>query len=195
VAVANSALEVVASKVESLRALLLELGVAPTKRFRSVYVVDTSALVAEPDLLTKFGDDELVVVSKRVIEELDDKKRDETLRPAVARATRLLREFPRVRIEFCDGDLSLLSPDYRNKGDNHILSVAVKFKGQQPTLLTNDNLLALKATAEGIQTMDSRRFSQRTPPAATSRMTSRPAPRDRAMTIDGNNVKPSRRKS
>ena len=49
--------------------------------------------------------------------------------------------------------MSLLSPDYRIKGDNLILSVAVRFRNQRPILLTNDKNLTLKAKAENIETM------------------------------------------
>jgi|GEM_PF-1263535 len=191
--VKNSALGKAMAQVESLNAVLRKLVGALNKRFRAVYVVDTSALVEEPELLRKFGDDELVVVSKRVIEELDDKKRDESLRPAVAHATRLLREIPTVRIEFCEGDLSLLSPDYRNKGDNLILSVAVKFKKHRPILLTNDNLLALKAKAEGISTMDSKGFSQRVRPRDSTPSATRPPQHPRGRGAGGDRSKPSRR--
>jgi rRNA-processing protein FCF1 len=162
--------------------------------FQSVFVVDTNVLIKEPDLLKAFGHGELIVVAKRVIEELDDLKlkenqrvkasgisQEDSLLPSITRATRFLREFPVNRIQFCDGDMSLLSPDYRNKGDNLILSVAVKFKLYRPELLTNDNLLALKAQAEGISTLTSSEYLQRAQAKAKkSSAQSKSTPRPRA---------------
>lgn len=130
-------------------------------KFRTAFVLDTCALLLRPDILNDFRSHEYLLVSKRVIEELDDKKLDENLRQNVATVTRALQRFPKHQIEFCDGDLSLLSPDYRMKGDNLILSVAVKYKKYRPVLLTNDNNLTLKAKAEGIVTMSVEQFERR----------------------------------
>jgi rRNA-processing protein FCF1 len=133
-------------------------------KFRSVFILDTSALIESPELLKAIRHDEFIVVSKRVIDELDDKKRDEELRPSVAKATRGLQEFPKAQIQFCDGDMTLLSPDYRMKGDNLILSVAVRYRKHRPVLLTNDKNLALKAKAENIIAMSVDEFEKRPRP-------------------------------
>lgn len=130
-------------------------------RFHAIFVLDTSALLERPEIIKAFRADDYVVVSKRVIEELDDKKRDESLRSKVAEATRALQAFPRHQIQFCDGDMSLLTPDYRKKGDNLILSVAVRYRRQRPVLLTNDKNLALKAKAEDITAMSVDEFEKR----------------------------------
>jgi len=132
-------------------------------RFRSVFVIDTSALLGGPSIMEAFRPGDYVVVSKRVIEELDDKKSEESLRPRVADATRALRSFPKHQIQFCDGDMSLLPPDYRLKGDNLILSVAIRYRKHGPVLLTNDNNLALKAKAEDIAAMSVNEFLHRAP--------------------------------
>jgi rRNA-processing protein FCF1 len=129
--------------------------------FRSVYVFDTSALIDQPGIAAGIRPDEMCVVSKRVIEELDDKKLDEELRPSVSEAVRNLRRIEKEQIQFCDGDMSLLTEDYRLKGDNLILSVAVRFRKHKPTLVTNDNNLSLRAQAEGIAVMTSKDFEQR----------------------------------
>ena len=103
----------------------------------------------------------MFVVTKRVIEELDDKKRDESLRPNVSEAVQNLRKIKKEQIQFCDGDMSLLPSDYRMKGDNLILSVAVRFRKHKPILVTNDNNLSLKAQAEGIAAMTADDFVRR----------------------------------
>src|SRR5262249_22098878 len=103
----------------------------------------------------------LAVVSKRVIEELDDLKRKQALRPRIAAATRALNAFAKDRIQFCDADLSLLPPDYRVKGDNLILSVALKYRPYRPILLTHDGILMAKDNAEDIDTMQLDAFKLR----------------------------------
>ncbi|RME53112.1 MAG: hypothetical protein D6795_05845 [Deltaproteobacteria bacterium] len=132
----------------------------PDPRFRETYIFDTSALLSKPDLLDKIPPDASIVVSKRVIEELDDKKGEERLRRHVTQVTNALQAFPADRIEFAEGDLSLLSPDYRKKGDNLILSVAVRYQRCHPMLVTDDKNLTLKAKAEGIETISSDHFLQ-----------------------------------
>ena len=130
-------------------------------RVRSVYVFDTSALIENPEIATEASHGELFVVSKRVIEELDDKKLDEALRPSVSEAVRNLRNLHKEYIHFCDGDMSLLPSDYRIKGDNLILSVAVRYREYKPVLITNDNNLSLKARAEGLDAMSADEFLKR----------------------------------
>lgn len=130
-------------------------------RIRSVYVFDTSALIEHPQIVAEASHGELFVVTKRVIEELDDKKLNETLRPSVAEAVRNLRNLSKDHIQFCDGDMSLLPSDYRVKGDNLILSVAVRYRKHKPVLITNDNNLSLKARAEGLEAMNSESFLER----------------------------------
>jgi predicted ribonuclease YlaK len=130
-------------------------------RIRSVYVFDTSALIEHPQIVAEASQGELFVVTKRVIEELDDKKLNETLRPSVAEAVRNLRNLSKDHIQFCDGDMSLLPADYRVKGDNLILSVAVRYRKHKPVLITNDNNLSLKARAEGLEAMSAESFLKR----------------------------------
>jgi rRNA-processing protein FCF1 len=137
-------------------------------RFGAVFVLDTSVLVARPDVLKSVNPDELIIVSKEAIEELDDHRRNLAMRPRVAEATKALNAFPKDQIQFCNADPSLLPPDYRLKGDNLILSVAIKYRGCRPILVTNDNDLTLKARAENISTMSVEMFERR--PAASGSM-------------------------
>lgn len=146
-------------------------------RIRSVYVFDTSALIEHPKIVAAASQGELFVVTKRVIEELDDKKLNETLRPSVAEAVRNLRNLSKDHIQFCDGDMSLLPSDYRVKGDNLILSVAVRYRKHKPVLITNDNNLSLKARAEGLEAMSAESFLKRPrtqPQKATGKDGARP---------------------
>lgn len=130
-------------------------------RFSRVFVLDTCALIENPEITHGLGQHELLVVTKRVIEELDDKKLDESLRPQVRLAVKNLRSLPKNQIQFAEGDMSLLPVDYRTKGDNLILSVAVRFKKHRPVLVTNDGNLSLKAQAEGLEALTSEEFLKR----------------------------------
>jgi len=161
--VAGSALGDTNGCIERILSITHRLVEGLDPRFRSVFVMDTSALIERPEILKSVGPNEFIVVSKRVIEELDDKKREEPLRQRVADATRMLQSFPRQQIQFCDGDMSLLAPDYRMKGDNLILSVAVRYRKHRPVLVTNDKNLALKAKAEEIASMSVDDFEKRWP--------------------------------
>ena len=147
--------------IRGLQGCLKVFGVQVPQGFSRVYIIDTSVFLQQPNILPRFRKDEFVVVSKRVIEELDDKKQDKDLRPSVALATRFLREAPQTRVQFADANPELLPPDYRMKGDNLILSVAIMYRRHQPVLVTEDNNLALKAKAEGIKVMSLKEFDGR----------------------------------
>ncbi|MBU1737096.1 MAG: hypothetical protein KKG35_03070 [Proteobacteria bacterium] len=157
-------LELIHSKVTEIGRWSAKLIGALAKNVQSVYVFDTSALIAQPSIVASVCPNELFVVTKRVIDELDDKKLDETLRPSVSEVVRNLRRIKKEQIQFCDGEMSLLPKDYRMKGDNLILSVAVRFRTHKPTLITNDNNLSLKAQAEGIAAMTAGEFEMRIKP-------------------------------
>ena len=62
-----------------------------------------------------------------------------------------------IRLEIAD--LSLLPNDFDKKSsDNFILSVALKYNGKNPILLTSDNGLQIKAKGLGITTMTLKTF-------------------------------------
>jgi hypothetical protein len=153
------------TRLESINFKVAEIAKWTTKligsidpKIHSIYVFDTSALIAQPQIVADIRPNEMFVLTKRVIEELDDKKLDESLRSNVSEVVRNLRNIKKEQIQFCDGDMSILPLDYRLKGDNLILSVAVRFRQHKPILITNDNNLSLKAQAEGIAAMTADAF-------------------------------------
>jgi DNA replication ATP-dependent helicase Dna2 len=65
-----------------------------------------------------------------------------------------------IRLEMAD--LSLLPKDFnKNSPDNFILSVVLKFKTENPILLTSDNGLQIKVKGMGITTVTLKEFLQR----------------------------------
>ena len=67
---------------------------------------------------------------------------------------------PNVSMELSDS--SLLPDDFNKKSpDNNILTVALKYKGENPILLTSDNGLQIKAKGLGIATISLKDFLKR----------------------------------
>jgi len=116
---------------------------------KNIYIIDTNVFVNCPDIISKIDEQYLVVLSAKVIDELDKLKiklSNEEKRN-VESALRFINKAldkPNVRMEL--SDLSLLPTDFdRRSPDNNILTVALKFKDENPILLTSDNGLQVKA--------------------------------------------------
>ena len=67
----DSPLATVDRGVQALWAYCVERSDGADSRFTHVYVLDTCALMEQPDILRGFAANELAIVSKRVIDELD----------------------------------------------------------------------------------------------------------------------------
>jgi hypothetical protein len=138
---------------------------------KQVYVLDTNALVDRPEIIKDIRPNELIILSKTVLEELDDlneKKPD--LRPQVRRATKIIGEIrgdkgQKEQIRFEGADKELLPPDYPpRKRDNLILSVALRYRKYQPVLVTGDKIFKMKVEEEKINTMSTEEFARRHDP-------------------------------
>lgn len=132
---------------------------------RNIYIIDTNVFVNCPDIISKIGDKYLVVLSAKVIDELDrlkiklssDEKRNVE---AALRYINKAMDKSNVRMEL--SDLSLLPNDFDKRSpDNNILTVALKFKGENPILLTSDNGLQVKAKGLNMKTISLRDFLKR----------------------------------
>jgi len=132
---------------------------------RNIYIIDTNVFVNCPDIISKIGDKYLVVLSAKVIDELDrlkiklssDEKRNVE---AALRYINQAMDKSNVRMEL--SDLSLLPNDFDKRSpDNNILTVALKFKGENPILLTSDNGLQVKAKGLNMKTISLREFLKR----------------------------------
>lgn len=120
-------------------------------------IVDTNIFVNHPDVLEQIDQTSNIIISAKVVDELDKLKitLDDSKKRNVELAIRNLNrifEPRRLRMECADFDY--LPPDFSRKNpDNMILSIALKYRNQNPILLTEDNCLQLKAKGLGIKTL------------------------------------------
>ena len=129
---------------------------------RNIYIIDTNVFVNYPDVISKIDSKYSVVLSAKVIDELDKLKitLDSEGKRNVEKALRNINkslDCPNVSMELSDS--SLLPNDFNKKSpDNNILSVALKFKDENPILLTSDNGLQVKAKGLKIATISLKDF-------------------------------------
>lgn len=129
---------------------------------RNIYIIDTNVFVNCPDILSKIDASYQVVLSAKVIDELDKLKitLDADGKRNVEKALRNINramDNPNVTMELSDP--SLLPDDFNKRSpDNIILTVALKFKSENPILLTSDNGLQIKAKGLKIATISLKDF-------------------------------------
>lgn len=128
----------------------------------NIYIIDTNVFVDQPDIISKIDQKYSVVLSAKVIDELDYLKVSltEEQKRNVQKALKQINESMDKRgIKMETADLNLLTNDFNKKSpDNFILSVALKFKGKNPIMLTSDNGLQIKAKGLGITTITLKEF-------------------------------------
>ena len=102
------------------------------------------------------------MLSAKVIDELDYLKISltEEQKKNVQKALRQINEsIDKRRIKMDTADLTLLSNDFNKKSpDNFILSVALKYRGENPIMMTSDNGLQIKAKGLNITTITLKDF-------------------------------------
>ena len=128
----------------------------------NIYIIDTNVFVDHPEIISKIDPKYSVVLSAKVIDELDYLKISltEEQKRNVQKALKLINDSIDKRgVKMETADLSLLPKDFNKKSpDNFILSVALKFKGENPIMLTSDNGLQIKAKGMGITTITLKEF-------------------------------------
>ncbi|MCQ2278346.1 MAG: AAA domain-containing protein [Bacteroidales bacterium] len=120
------------------------------------YIIDTNIFVNCPDIIDRIPAREYVIISAKVIDELDklkvtlsgDKKQN------AEKALRCINQnFGHRKLRMECADLSYLPVDFNRKSpDNQILSVVMKYRNQNPILLSSDNGLLVKAKGLGVKT-------------------------------------------
>ncbi|HUH73623.1 MAG TPA: PIN domain-containing protein [Chitinophagales bacterium] len=128
----------------------------------NIYIIDTNVFVDCPEIISKIDTKYSIVLSAKVIDELDYLKISltEEQKRNVQKALRLINESIDKRgIKMETADLNLLPNDFNKKSpDNFILSVALKFKGENPIMLTSDNGLQIKTKGLGVTTITLKEF-------------------------------------
>lgn len=129
---------------------------------KNIYIIDTNVFVECPSIISKISNIYEIVLSAKVIDELDKLKvtLDDDKKLNVQKALRLINSTigkREIKMEYANP--SLLPEDFNKKSpDNLILSVALKFKNDNPILLTSDNGLQIKAKMMGITTLSLKDF-------------------------------------
>lgn len=132
---------------------------------KNYYIIDTNVFVNCPDIISKIDEKYMVVLSAKVIDELDKLKikLNATEKQNVEKALRNInRAMDKRDIKMELSDVELLPNDFNKKSpDNNILTVALKYKNENPILLTSDNGLQVKAKGLGIATISLKDFLKR----------------------------------
>jgi len=128
----------------------------------NLYIIDTNVFINCPDIISKIDKKYPVILSAKVIDELDNLKvkLDEQGKQDVQRALRNINQALNIRdLRMELSDISLLPDDFNKKSpDNMILTVALKYRDQNPIMLTSDNGLQVKAKGLGITTITLKEF-------------------------------------
>jgi rRNA-processing protein FCF1 len=128
----------------------------------NIYIIDTNVFVDQPDIISKIDQKYSIVLSAKVIDELDYLKISltEQQKKNVQKALRQINESIHKRgIKMDIADLTLLPNDFNKKSpDNFILSVALKYASENPIMLTSDNGLQIKAKGLNITTITLKEF-------------------------------------
>ena len=136
--------------------------IKPSKK--NYYIIDTNVFVNCPDIITHIDKKYPVILSAKVTDELDKMKikLDERGKQNAEKALRLLNSESTHEVLYEFADVSLLPDDFDKRSpDNMILSVALKYKDENPIMLTSDNGLQLKSKILGISTISLKKFLRR----------------------------------
>ncbi len=128
-------------------------------RFNKIYIVDTCTLMNEPGLISWFdGENSLLVIPMIVLDELDGLKNSDDDDKAF-QAREVIRNISNYKAYdwLNTGETShpeLLSNDLdKERNDNKILSIAIRYCAKKPILLTDDTNLGNIASANNIKNM------------------------------------------
>lgn len=118
---------------------------------RKSIIIDTNIFIQEPSIIDIIGKNQTIILSGKVIDELDNFKTRKELKEIAQNAIRNIRRHQKDKnIRFNTSKVENLPDDFDKKSpDNMILSVAIQYKRYNPVLLTNDKGLQIKS--EGIE--------------------------------------------
>jgi len=144
-------------------------------KYDKIYVVDTCALMNNPELVDRFTNNKAaLIIPKIVIEELNrnkDFRHDEEKSSKAQKAISRLNKHEQTKAPWLimeESHPELLPPEYPLKvkdkaqekevADNLILSVTLKYKVRKAILITDDKNLQLKASSEKMSYQSSDSF-------------------------------------
>ena len=128
---------------------------------KNYYIIDTNVFVNCPEIISKIDREYPVILSAKVADELDRMKikLDEQGKRNAEKALRILNSDLNHEVIYELADTSLLPDDFDKRSpDNMILSVALKYKDENPIMLTSDNGLQLKSKIFNISTISLKNF-------------------------------------
>lgn len=131
---------------------------------KNYYIIDTNVFVNCPDIINRISSEYPVILSAKVADELDKMKikLDEQGKQNAEKALRNLNNISGREVIYEFADTSLLPEDFDKRSpDNMILSVALKYKSENPIMLTSDNGLQLKSKIFNISTISLKNFLRR----------------------------------
>lgn len=153
----NKILSDTLQNIESMKPVVYQFNDKSVNNFNKIYVIDTNILMKEPKIFDYLNNNSLMAIPNIVVEELDKLKsnKDENKKRQAFSARESIRNIlnnnkPNIRQEDSDG--KILPDDFeKDKPDNLILSVALKFIVKDVYLLTDDNDLSAKAKGQNIK--------------------------------------------
>ena len=137
-----------------------------TLKSKNIYIIDTNVFIKCPDICNRIGKDNQIILSAKVVDELDKLKitlDDVVCKENVSKAlSNINRAIEHPNIVFEVANTQLLPADFNHRSpDNMILSVALKYKEEKPIMLTSDNGLQIKSKGLGIATISLKDFLKR----------------------------------
>ena len=122
---------------------------------RKSIIIDTNILIEEPKIIEVIGENQTIIFSGKVIDELDYLKTKPELKEKAVNAIRNIQKHQQDKnIRFNMSRVENLPDDFNKKSpDNKILSVAIQYKKRNPVILTDDKGMAIKAKALDIPAM------------------------------------------
>lgn len=131
---------------------------------KNYYIIDTNVFVNCPDIINRISCEYPVILSAKVADELDKMKikLDGQGKQNAEKALRNLNNISGREVIYEFADTTLLPDDFDKRSpDNMILSVALKYKDENPIMLTSDNGLQLKSKIFKISTISLKNFLRR----------------------------------
>lgn len=135
---------------------------------KKYFVLDTNVFIDQPDILSCFSENDVVILPITVEQELEYRISDINTKYSAEKA---LEEIVnnKERLVFEESEESLLSEDFfknfaenfnNANNDNKILTIALKYKDQNVALISSDNrLVKLKASFVGVSGLTLKEFN------------------------------------